>query len=74
MKARHVAGVCLNARATLANLNIDVGQDFHTLSAATVDALLIEANRVKYRKPQNANGSRARYFHERLQRQAQYSR
>jgi hypothetical protein len=26
--------------------------------------------RVRYRKPKNANGSRARYFHDRLQRTA----
>jgi hypothetical protein len=70
MKQRHAESERLNARATLANLNIAVGQDFHTLSSSQVDALLCEADRARYRKPANANGSRARYFHDRLQRRA----
>jgi hypothetical protein len=60
----------LNARMILANLNIAVGQDFHTLSAETVDNLLREAGLARYQKPRNANGSRARYFHDLLQRRA----
>jgi hypothetical protein len=71
MKARHVQSELTNARATLANLNIAIGQDFHTLSSSQVDGLLTEADRVRYQKPRNANGSRARYFHARLQRYAQ---
>lgn len=70
MKPDHVAGARLNARLTLANLNIAIGQDFHTLTGGQVDALLAEADRVRYQKPRDANGSRARYFHDRLQRHA----
>lgn len=70
MKPCHVAAERLNARFTLQNLNISVGQDFFTLSSSQVDGLLREANRVKYQAPRNANGSRARYFHDRLQRRA----
>ena len=44
--------------------------DFHALDSAAVDRLLIEADAVKYRKPRNANGSRARYFHAYLTRTA----
>jgi hypothetical protein len=44
--------------------------DFHTLDSAVVDALLSEADHVKYRKPKNANGSRARMFCAYLQRRA----
>lgn len=71
MKPRHIPSIRLNAQYTLKNLNIAIGQDFHTLSSAQVDALLTEADRVRYQRPRNANGSRARYFHDRLQRQAQ---
>lgn len=49
------------------------GANFHTLRASQVDALLVEADRVKYRKPKNANGSRGRYFHDMLQRRARKS-
>lgn len=42
--------------------------DFHTLSSSEVDALLAQADRLKYRKPQNANGSRGRYFYAACQR------
>jgi len=51
-------------------MNIALGQDFHTLSLDQVDKLVAEAARVGYRKPKNANGSTARYFHDRLQRHA----
>jgi hypothetical protein len=47
---------------------LGLGQDFHTLSHAQIDNLLAEADRVRYRKPKNANGSRARYFHAHLER------
>jgi hypothetical protein len=47
-----------------------LGGDFHALNAAQKDQLGVEADRVKYRRPPNANGSRLRYFHDRLQRQA----
>jgi hypothetical protein len=70
MRQRHVAAERLNARETLRACGIDVGADFHALSAQQVDALLAAADRVKYQRPPNANGSRARYFHDRLQRRA----
>lgn len=60
-----------HARETLARMKIPVGEDFHALRSSQVDLLLAEAKRVKYKKPKNANGSKARYFHDRLQRQAQ---
>jgi hypothetical protein len=41
-------------------------QDFHALSRQSVDALLEEADAYRYRKSKNANGSRARCFHEYL--------
>lgn len=46
-----------------------IARDFHTLSSEEVERLLAEADSVKYRKPKNANGSRARYFHAKLQRE-----
>jgi hypothetical protein len=59
-----------NARAILHLCNCPVGGDFHKLSTDQVNALLFEADRVKYRKPKDANGSRARSFHAMLQRRA----
>ncbi len=56
-------------RVTLNDLGIDPKASFFTLDHSQIDALLEEADRVKYRQPRNANGSRARYFHARLQRQ-----
>jgi hypothetical protein len=44
--------------------------NFFALPSSTVDALLAEADRVKYRRPKNANGSRGRYFHAYLSRRA----
>lgn len=44
--------------------------DYHRLRSDVVGALLAEADRLKYRQPRNANGSRARYFHDHLQRVA----
>jgi hypothetical protein len=60
-----------HAKQTLAALNIPIGSDFHCLSNTQVDALLAQADLVRYRKPKNANGSRGRYFHNLLQRQAE---
>jgi hypothetical protein len=37
--------------------------DYFTLSSSDKEGLLREADTVKYRKPKNANGSRARYFY-----------
>ena len=72
VKLRHRASAGLMARMTLENMNIAVGQDFHTLRSEQVDALLAEADRMRYQKPANANGSRARYFHDKLQREARW--
>jgi hypothetical protein len=44
--------------------------DFHTLRSEQVDKVLAAADERKYRKPTNANGSRARYFHAYLSRAA----
>lgn len=59
------------ARETLARIGIPVPGDFHALNNEQKDALQEEADRVKYRRPSRANGSRLRYFHARLQRLAQ---
>lgn len=48
----------------------DARRDFHTLPASAVESLLREARAVGYRRPKNANGSRARYFHAYLVRVA----
>ena len=68
MKPHHVTSAAFAAREALRLCKISVGADFHTLSSSQVEALLAEADRVKYRKPRNANGSRGRYFHDLLQR------
>lgn len=70
MKLRHKAAEAANARAVLKAAGASLGQDFYTLRADQVDQVLQEADRVRYRKPANANGSRGRYFYARLQRLA----
>lgn len=70
MKQRHKESARHNARATLEWCDINIGSDFHTLRTEHVEKLLVEADRVRYQRPKNANGSRARYFHDRLQRLA----
>lgn len=70
MKARHVDAYRTDARAILANINAAIGQDFDTLQASQVDALLAEADIRRYQKPKNANGSRGRYFYQLIQRRA----
>lgn len=52
----------------LSKLGIASGTDFHALRSSQVTDLLLAADLLKYRKPKNANGSRARYFHAYLQR------
>lgn len=44
--------------------------DYHTLNRSHVESLLDYADSLRYRKPRNANGSRARMFHAYLTRQA----
>ena len=61
----------LLARSILSSCKINMHVDFHALSSDKVDALLTHADAYKYRKPKNANGSRARYFHAYLCRVAQ---
>jgi hypothetical protein len=56
------------ARTILRNCHAE--GDFHALGTEAVDRLLAHADAMKYRKPANANGSRARYFHAYLQRVA----
>jgi hypothetical protein len=58
--ARHVLGLC----------RVPLGADFHTLDSETVESLLQHADAWRYRKPRNANGSRGRYWHARLDRLA----
>lgn len=58
------------ARVVLQNCGIPHGADFHALSSSKVDSLLAWADQCRYRKPRHANGSRARYFHDMLQRNA----
>jgi hypothetical protein len=47
-----------------------LGGNFHSLGTDVVAALIEEADERRYRRPKNANGSRARYFHDYLQRVA----
>ncbi len=61
------------AREILASCDIEIGIDFHTLHSNTVDALLKFATQERYRKPRNANGSRARCYCDHLQRLASKS-
>lgn len=51
------------ARQVLENCGATVASDFHALPSAVVEALLERAALYNYRRPRNANGSRARYFH-----------
>jgi hypothetical protein len=47
---------------------IDPRADFHALSSSQVEVILEQARYSGYRKPKNANGSRARYFFYAVQR------
>ena len=58
------------ARGILQACNVPLGADFHALASTTVESLLHWADHYRYRKPKDANGSRARYFHAYLQRRA----
>lgn len=59
-----------DARATLAACDVPINAEFHALSSWQVELLIVAADSEKYRLPKDANGSRARYYHERLQRRA----
>lgn len=52
-----------SAADVLARCKLAHRPDFHTLGASTVDLLLEEARQYGYRKPRNANGSKARYWY-----------
>ncbi len=54
----------------LDSLGVAEWVDFYTLSASQVCTVLEYADAAKYRKPRNANGSRGRYFYERMRRAA----
>jgi len=58
------------ARSIASANHIDLKADFHQLDSAAVERVLIAADEYRYRKPMNANGSRARYFFEMLSRTA----
>lgn len=46
----------------------DFKTDFHALSIRVVELIIEQADLMGYRKPKNANGSRARYYWALLQR------
>lgn len=58
------------ARRILRVCNIDFGADFHRLDSMDVQYLLLQADRLKYRTPKNAPGSRGRMFFQFVQRVA----
>lgn len=61
----------MNGARELARLyRIPLDRAFHALDSETVESIIAAADSVKYRKPRAANGSRARYFFERLRRAA----
>ncbi len=59
------------AHDILQRAHVPLGVDFHALGSAQVEALLVEADAHRYRKPKNANGSRGRYFHAYVTRTAE---
>ncbi len=61
-----------HARAVLRRLGIDPATDFHALRADRVQALLAEADAMKYRAPAGASGSRGRYFYAKMVRESQW--
>lgn len=56
------------ALSILQGWHIPPGTNFYTLSSSQVSDVLEMANALKYRHPKNANGSKARYFYERVRR------
>lgn len=55
-------------RAFFEAIGCEPSTDFFTLSASQVCTVNEYADAERYRKPRNANGSRARYFYARMQR------
>ena len=58
------------AQEILRRIGCSAMPNFFRLSSSEVEALLAEADLVKYRKPSGANGSRGRYFYGYLTRTA----
>jgi hypothetical protein len=58
------------ARNIMAAIGCELNADYHTLNSNQVDRVLAEAKLYGYRKPKNANGSKARYFFAFVQRTA----
>jgi len=52
------------ARGILRNHGVILGRNYHQLSYNQVDKIVEAAKEYGYRKPKNANGSRARCFYE----------
>lgn len=52
-----------DARRIAQRYRIPLDRDFHSLNSETVESIIAAADEWNYRKPRNANGSRARYFH-----------
>lgn len=69
MKARHVAGARLNARATLEYCNVAIGAKFDDLRQPHIAALLKCANQFRFR-PDKPDRDRAREYHALMQRRA----
>lgn len=59
-----------SATSLTTQFHIQLAKDFFTLTHAEISSVLDAANLVKYRRPKNANGSRARYFFASPQRAA----
>lgn len=70
MKQKHVSAYKQDARQILKHIGASLDQDFYTLSTGQVDKLLEQADTRRYQKPKGANGSRARYFFQLVQRRA----
>lgn len=58
----------IEALAICTQNNIPLGADFHTLQSEVITRILQAADLRGYRKPKDANGSRARYFYAMLTR------
>lgn len=57
-----------NASGQLNSAGIKIKQDFFTLRSEQIHVLLDLAKVQGYKKPKNANGSKARYYYAALQR------
>lgn len=55
-------------RAKLEDQGVDFAEDFHLLRSDKVELLTEAAKACKYKAPEGANGSTARYFFARLAR------